>query len=220
MADRIDFPQPPRPTGRLEVDLPAMVDWLWVFYNAAITQQGLLQDSDLGASLEDQYPILFNLGELPAVVADRIIYTISPVAWALSEITAYTRAFLATANSTEAQSVLGISGVVTDAELLAIAGLVSAADKLAYFTGLGTASLADFTAFARTLVAAANETAGRAALGMGTVIPLPQYTVATLPAAASFTGGMIYVSNESGGAVPAFSDSTDWRRVTDRAVVS
>lgn len=48
---------------------------------------------------------------------------------------------------------------------------------------------------------------------------LKEYTVATLPDA----GGdfrLIYVSDESGGAVPAFNDGTDWRRVTDRAVVS
>jgi hypothetical protein len=31
---------------------------------------------------------------------------------------------------------------------------------------------------------------------------------------------MAFVSNESGGPVPAFSDGTAWRRVTDRAVVS
>jgi hypothetical protein len=49
---------------------------------------------------------------------------------------------------------------------------------------------------------------------------LPTYTVAGLPSAASNTRGMIYVSNETGGAVPAFSDGTNWRRVTDRAVVS
>jgi len=45
------------------------------------------------------------------------------------------------------------------------------------------------------------------------------YTVATLPSAATATG-LIYVSDESGGAVPAFSDGANWRRVTDRAVVS
>jgi hypothetical protein len=48
---------------------------------------------------------------------------------------------------------------------------------------------------------------------------LPNYTVSTLPSA-SAPGGMIYVTNESGGAVPAFSDGTNWRRVTDRAIVS
>jgi hypothetical protein len=48
---------------------------------------------------------------------------------------------------------------------------------------------------------------------------LPSYTVTTLPSA-SISGAMIYVTNESGGAVPAFSDGTNWRRVTDRAIVS
>jgi len=46
------------------------------------------------------------------------------------------------------------------------------------------------------------------------------YTVATLPAAASYTGSMIYVSNETGGATVAFSDGTNWRRVQDRNIVS
>lgn len=51
-------------------------------------------------------------------------------------------------------------------------------------------------------------------------IRLQEFTVATLPAAADWRGGLIYVSNEVGGAVPAFSDATNWRRVTDRAIVS
>lgn len=46
------------------------------------------------------------------------------------------------------------------------------------------------------------------------------YTVAGVPAANIGAGQIIYVSNETGGAVLAFSDGTDWRRVTDRAVVS
>jgi hypothetical protein len=48
---------------------------------------------------------------------------------------------------------------------------------------------------------------------------LPSYTVSTLPSAA-IAGAMIYVTNETGGAVPAFSDGTNWRRVTDRAIVT
>jgi hypothetical protein len=48
---------------------------------------------------------------------------------------------------------------------------------------------------------------------------LPSVTVSTLPSA-TIPAQMIYVSNESGGAVPAFSDGTNWRRVTDRAIVT
>lgn len=48
---------------------------------------------------------------------------------------------------------------------------------------------------------------------------LPSYTVSTLPAATP-AGQMAYVTNESGGAVPAFADGTNWRRVTDRAIVT
>lgn len=49
---------------------------------------------------------------------------------------------------------------------------------------------------------------------------LKSYAKAALPAASSFPGGMIYVSDEAGGATPAFSDGTNWRRVADRAIVS
>jgi hypothetical protein len=55
---------------------------------------------------------------------------------------------------------------------------------------------------------------------IGAQVQLQPYTVLTLPDATTKAGGMIYVSDETGGAVPAFTDGTDWRRVTDRAVVS
>ncbi len=55
---------------------------------------------------------------------------------------------------------------------------------------------------------------------LGDAVRLPVYTVAKLPAAKNVQGGLIYVSDESGGAVPAFSDGVAWRRMTDRQVVS
>jgi len=49
---------------------------------------------------------------------------------------------------------------------------------------------------------------------------LPSHTVASAPSASDNPRAMIYVSDETGGAVPAFSDGTNWRRVTDRAIIS
>ena len=48
---------------------------------------------------------------------------------------------------------------------------------------------------------------------------LKDYVVAGVPDASSGYG-LIMVTNETGGAVPAFSDLTNWLRVTDRAIIS
>lgn len=52
-------------------------------------------------------------------------------------------------------------------------------------------------------------------------VGLPSFTVSSTPSASGAgAGAIIYVSDEAGGAVLAFSDGTDWRRSTDRAVIS
>jgi hypothetical protein len=56
-----------------------------------------------------------------------------------------------------------------DAELAAIAGLTSAADKLPYFTGANTADLATFTTFGRSLVDDADAATARTTIGVGTI---------------------------------------------------
>jgi hypothetical protein len=49
---------------------------------------------------------------------------------------------------------------------------------------------------------------------------VPTYIVSGVPSAATYARGIIYVSDETGGAVLAFSDGANWRRVTDRAIIS
>ncbi len=66
-------------------------------------------------------------------------------------------------------------------------------------------------------------------IGAGVTIPevftfgvnpqLPSYAVSALPAGA-LAGEMAFCTDETGGAVMVFSDGTNWRRCTDRAVAS
>lgn len=51
-------------------------------------------------------------------------------------------------------------------------------------------------------------------------IIVPTFTVATVPSAATYARGHIFVSNEVGGATGAQSDATNWRRYSDRAIVA
>lgn len=87
------------------------------------------------------------------------------------------------------------AGSVTDVELTAIGGLTSAADRLPYFTGLGTAALAVFTAFGRSLVAAVDAAAARIVLGLvpGTDVQAQDAGLTSLTAADG-AAGLPYVT--------------------------
>ena len=96
----------------------------------------------------------------------------------------------------------------------------TAADAVAIGTGVinSVASSVEFGS-SNTTKTRFSSTGAFSLLGTGAMFLLPNYVVLGLPTAANL-GGFIYVTNESGGAVPAFSDGANWRRVTDRAIVT
>lgn len=154
---------------------------------AATNVQAAINELDV-----EKQPLDATLTALAGVTtaADKLIYATGVDAFGVTDLSAFARTFLDDAAATNVLTTLGVSTFIktllddvdaatalatlgaqaSDVELTALAGLTSAANKLPYFTGSGTAALADLTAFVRTLLDDADASTFLTTLGISTFV--------------------------------------------------
>lgn len=106
---------------------------------------------------------------------------------------------------------------IGDAELTALAGLTSAADQVPYFTGSGTASLASFTSFGRSLVASAASSNARTTLGLVIGTDVQAFDADLSALAANSTAGLWAYTGAGTGAARTITGTANEITVTNGA---
>jgi len=189
-------------------DMDQEFDNIEVTLDETLNNLAIIQRDDGELRNESVHPDAFNAAALALIAAD---WTprgdwVTATAYAVGDLveetsasyvcsTAHTSGTFATDHTAGKWVVLsqfltvGVDVQAYDAELASIAGLVSAADRLPYFTGLGTAALATFTAVARTLIAQATQALMRTT-GLGATATVDALITAASAAAARTTLGV------------------------------
>lgn len=109
--------------------------------------------------------------------ADQLPYFTGSGTASVTTLSAFARTFLDDADAATMRTTIGAQA--SDTELGALASVTSAADKLPYFTGSGTASVTTFTAFARTVLDDPDAATMRATLGFAASLSSSPFTMAT-----------------------------------------
>lgn len=149
-----------------------------------------------------------------ASAADKVPYFTGSGTAALADFSADGRTLVGNGSGATKRSTLGLAiGTdvqAYDADLAAIAGVTSAADKVPYFTGAGTAGVADFKALGRSIVgrAAATFSNDNATVGAGESVlmqtgTLSAWRTVTLPAANAVAAGADVLVMDSSGTAQA-----------------
>ena len=156
----------------------------------------------IGSDVQAHDDVLDDLSSLTQA-ANKGIYFDTANSAATFDLTAAGRALLDDADASAQRTTLGLaigSDVQAyDAELAALAGLTSAANKLAYFTGSGTADLTDLSAYARTLLDDANASSARTTLGVaiGSDVQAYNASLATIGSLSTSDGNFIVGNGSS-----------------------